>query len=154
MIITSNGCKKDDDDSGLQSAGNYVTKGTNVNTVQNYTFNIDSIQWEKDTANKQWSAVYTLPASANVSGAVVLYVQDDSNWAALPHVDYGITTEFGFNPVTKVVEVQAADAKAAILIPNPGAMSFKLITIPPALKKANPDLNFTNYKDVEKVFNL
>ncbi len=153
IILTSNGCKKDDD-SNLQPSGNYVTTGSNNNTVQSFTFDITSAMWSADSANLQWGAPYQLPTSLDMGGAVLLYAQDGSNWAALPHVDYGITYEFGYDPSAKIIEVQAADSRASVMIGNPGDMTFKVVCIPTRMCHNHPNVNFKNYYEVVKTFNL
>src|SRR5258706_1315309 len=153
MIITIAfaSCKKGD----TGPAGpNGATGATGNANVQSLTFNIDSTQWVADSAGLQWGATYTLPAATNLSGGVFLYVQDDNNWAALPHVDYGITLEFNYDPATKIVEVQSADARASVMIPNPPSMTFKVVIIPPAIARQNPNVNMGNYREVKAAFNL
>ena len=148
ITIAFASCKKGD----IGPAG--PTGATGNASVQTFTFTIDSTQWDGDTVNLQWGATYTLPASTNVNGGVFLYVQDDNNWAALPHVDYGITTEFAFDPTTKIVEVQEAAATGAFMIPNPSSMTFKAVTIPPAIARQNPNIDMGNYIQVRNTFNL
>ncbi len=153
MIITIAfaSCKKGD----TGPAGPTGATGTTGNAnVWSSTFNIDSTQWVADSAGLQWGATYQLPAAASVSGGVFLYVQDDNNWAALPHVDYGITLEFNYDPATKIVEVQSADSHASVMIPNPPSMTFKVVTIPPAIARQNPNINMGNYREVKAAFNL
>ena len=149
VILTSNGCKKDDD-----TKLNYVATGTNNNTVQTSTFTITAAQWVADSAGLQWGYLYTIPSGSNISGAVLLYLQDGTNWAALPHVDYGWTYEFEYDPTAKIMNVQIADAKASTLIPNPGDKTFRMVTIPPGARKAHPNVNWKNYEEVKKAFNL
>jgi hypothetical protein len=98
--------------------------------VKSYTYSVTSSQWTSDPAAKEWSTDYTLPALADVSGGVFLYSQDSISWSALPHVDYGVAFSFKFDPTKKTIEVVASDAKAATLVPNPGPMTFKVVTIP------------------------
>jgi hypothetical protein len=131
-----------------------ATGATGNANVEIFTFNIDSAQWLPDSANLQWGVLDTLPASANVTGGVYLYVQDVTFWAALPHVDYGMTTEFEFDPSTKILNIQSADARAQVMIANPGAKTFRAICIPPAGRMANPNLNYKNYDEVVKAFGI
>lgn len=147
-ILTSIGCKKGD----TGPAGPAGAAG-NAN-VQTYTYSVTSAQWVADAANLQWSVDYTLPAAAVLTGAVLLFIQDGSNWAALPHVDYGVTFEFGYDPTTKIIEVQSADAKAIKMIPNPGDMTFMVVTIPQLLMKTMSSVNLKNWPEVKKAFNL
>ena len=98
--------------------------------VKSYTFSVISSQWSSDPASKEWSTDYTLPSTADVSGGVFLYAQDSVSWSALPHVDYGVAYSFTYDPTKKTIEVVASDAMAAYLVPNPGAMTFKVVTIP------------------------
>jgi len=148
LILTFNACKKGD-------TGAMGPAGADGNAnVKSYTFSLLSTDWVADSANLQWSADHTLPSTIDLSGAVLLYVQDGSNWAALPHVDYGVTFEFGFDPATKIIEIQAADATATTMTANPGPLTFKVVTIPSAAKRANPNINWKNYTEVKNTFNL
>ena len=38
--------------------------------------------------------------------------------------------------------------------PNPGAATYKLVCIPPAIIKSNPKLDLKNYNEVKQVLNL
>jgi hypothetical protein len=145
ILLTSIGCKKGDTG---------PTGATGNANVQTYTFSVTNSSWVADSAGLQWSTDYTLPSSVNVSGAVLLYVQDSTSWAALPHVDYGVTVEFKYDPSTEIIEVQAADAKAAIMIDNPGPMTFRVVAIPPAMLEAKSTVNLKNYDAVKQTFNL
>ncbi|MBI3502320.1 MAG: hypothetical protein HY063_11050 [Bacteroidetes bacterium] len=149
MFIFS--CKKGD--TGPAGATGTAGAAGNAN-VQTYTFSVTSASWAADTVDQEWSSDYTLPSAANVSGAVLCYAQDGSNWSALPHVDYGVAFSFSYDPSTKIIEVVAADAKAASMVPNPGAMTFRVVTIPTAKVKANPTLNWKSYEEVKTKFNL
>jgi hypothetical protein len=118
-ILTFNECKKGD----MGPAGNA--------NVKSYTFDIKITDWTSDPTTNEWSADYTLP-TADLSGGVFLYAQDSVSWSALPHVDYGVAFSFGYDPTKKTIEIVAADAMAASLVPNPGPMTFKVVTIPEA----------------------
>src|ERR1017187_5110284 len=95
-----------------------ATGATGNANVQIFTFNVDSSQWIADSANLQWGGLDTLPSTATVTGGVYLYLQDGSFWAALPHVEYGMTTEFEFDPTTKILNIQTADARGQAMISN------------------------------------
>lgn len=151
VMLSVTGCKKGD--TGPTGPAGAAGAAGNAN-VQIFTFSVTANQWVADTVNKQWSSDYTLPSTAIVTGAVLLYAQDGSNWAALPHVDYGVTFEFGYDPTTKIIEVQAADATAATMTPNPGPMTFRVVTIPQAMSKSKLNINWKDYSAVQRVFNL
>lgn len=136
------------------AGANGATGATGNANVEIFTFNVDNSSWIADSANLQWSTDYTLPSSANVSGGVFLYIKDGGNWAALPHVDYGQTFEFGYDPTTRIVEVQSADATAMTMIPNPGPDTFRVVCIPPAGRIANPNLDYKNYNEIQSTFHL
>jgi hypothetical protein len=153
MIITIAfaSCKKGDTGPAGATGATGATGNANVQAL---TFTIDSTAWVADTTSLEWSAEYSLPSATNVSGGVFLYVQDDNNWAALPHVDYGIAVGFAFDPSTKIIEVQEADAAATAMVPNPASTTFKVIIIPPAIARQNPNVDMGNYREVKAAFNL
>lgn len=146
-MLAFTGCKKGD-------TGPAGPPG-NAN-VQAYTFNVYASDWTANNVNKEWYVDLTLPAGADVSGAVLVYLQYDSYsyWAALPHVDFGITFEYGFDPSTYVVEVQSQDAAYTSMIPNPGPVNFRVVTIPQAMSKSGSPVNWKNYAEVKKTFQL
>ena len=139
------GCSKDDT-GPAGPAGN-----ANVKT---YTYSVTNGDWIPDSVNRKWSADNMFPSSVDFTGAVLLYVQDGSNWAALPRVDNSVSFEYGFDLSTKIMEVQASDAKAAVMISNPGPMTFKMVTIPVVARQANPNIDLKNYNAVKAAFRL
>ena len=139
------GCSKDD-------AGPAGPAG-NAN-VKTYTYSVTNADWIPDSVNHKWTADHTFASSVDFSGAVLLYVQDGSNWAALPRVNFGISFEYGFDLSTKIMEVQAADVMSMTLVANPGSMNFKVVTIPIVSRLANPNLDLKNYKAVKAAFNI
>ena len=153
-IVTFDKCKKDTTTS-YQPSGNYAIAGANNNTVQSYSFNIPTAHWIADSVNLLWKSINQLPASLDLGGAVLLYSQDSSNWAALPHVDYGWTYEFGYDPTSRIMQVQVADSRGIPpLIPNPGNMNFKVVCIPTRMCQSHPDINNKNYRQMASTYSL
>ena len=123
MSIVS--CKKDTETGHAGSQGS----AGNAN-VKSYTFSVVAADWVFDSTKKEWHAVHTLPSTADLSGGVSLYWLDGSAYSPYPFVDYGVAYHYGYDNATKVVELVAADANVTVSVPNPGGISYKVVTIP------------------------
>ena len=149
------GCSKDGDLSYLQK-GNYESPGSNLNTVQLDSFNITTSQWTKLVSDTiVWVAHDTLSTAENMDGGVFLFVKEGSDWSAIPHVESGIQTNFGFNSTSRSIELHVYSADDTVhTIANPGNMFIKVVTIPARMCRSNPSTNFQNYKSIKATFDL
>jgi len=147
LTITFNACKKDDD-------SNYVTKGSNINTVQTYNFTVYSWDWSGGSTEK-WYDYQNF--SMNLDGGVQVYLYDNvlGGWFALPCAVSNISYYIEVFPDIKAVWVYIAnvDGTSSITAPS-SSLIFKIVTIPPSARIANPNLNWNNYKEVKNTFNL
>ncbi len=81
-------------------------------------------------------------------GAVIVYFQTTSNtsgWTMLPATFAGapVNTSYGLG------QVEITDGT----MPT-GLFNFKVVVIPPAVMKAHPGVNFSNYSEVRNAFNI
>jgi hypothetical protein len=97
-------------------------------------------------------------STINTASVQVYFGKDNDTWLALPTTTVASTNYFmGYS--TSVNSVQVLwDYNGIGIGENPNAFFgitslFKVVIIPPA-RKANPDLDLTNYKEVKKRFNL
>jgi hypothetical protein len=115
--------------------------------------------WTWDNTNKwsyaTFSSVSILTSATASSGAVILYEGSGTSWTAVPYsfnlsggVTYHALFEYDVNTVT-IYKALSDDSN-----PNPSASQFKLICIPPASIKEHPNVDYTNYMEVRKTFNL
>ncbi len=151
-ISIFNSCTKDGDLSYLKK-GDYQTTGTNLNTIQVDSFTVTAAQWMLSTP--VWIAHDTLAATMDLSGGVFLFSKDGNDWSAIPHVDYGVQTTFGFEAISKSIEIHSYSAiDTATVIANPGTVTFKVVTMPLRMCRTNPSTDFKNYKSIKATFNL
>lgn len=141
-------CKKDDD-THLQTKGNYVTTGTNNNTVQTFSFTVSA--WT--LSGSYWYYDYFFPSVTNMNGGVFVYWQSGTTYIGLPITI--IDQEFYYKYDTGGwVEVDVRSASGNTSIPSPSLYNFKIVVIPPAARVANPNVNYKNYEEVKNAFNL
>lgn len=155
-------CKKDKTEyqpkGNYQPEGDYVTTGINNNTVQSYTFSLDTADWYyTDSSQMSWESSYT-NSSMNLNGSVQVYIKNNTNvWIALPYsvavdslsysVIYGIAP-----PQNKVlIGVYYNDT---IIAENPGLCHFRIVTVPPASMQTHPNVDYKNYTEVKNTFGL
>ncbi len=151
-ILLIIGCKKK---TVTGPAGPQGVQGINGNAnVTNTTFTVTN-----------WTATGYAYASDNLyvpsldlailtSGLILVYYQTPSNIYNLPFNNgtYMIAPEFGLNSL-RIYSYRNDHA----IFPDPSggsAMIFRIVTIPSSIKKANPEINYNNYKAVAEAFNL
>lgn len=152
MALSLFGCKKDDD-SAYQPKGNYGN--ANINSM---TFTVNS--WNSSS----WCYFYDIPVSTLTQmvqdqGAVSVYISIDngSDWVALPYTSVNTIDYFmEYLTFTGTVEVQwIYNGNGIGTNPNSyfgSSCMFKIVTVSPAGRLANPDLNWKNYSEVVKRF--
>jgi len=146
-LATLNSCKKGD----TGPAGKDGVDG-NAN-VTSLIVTISSSQWT--FSNNEYDATISVPAitqSIITSGTVQVFCSPDgANWLALPFSFQGYEINYGY----LVGQVQIA-----ITLNNggnpgqPNNNQFKIIVISSAARIAHPNVNWNNYNEVKKIFNL
>lgn len=150
LLISS--CKKKD----YQPAGNYVTAGTNVNTIVHEDFEVYSWDWNYNSLYKEY---YYRRYTSQPYGTVVLcYVLSGKGKQAMPYLEsYPTAIQYNFadnlfdNPA--YIELQYTNISSPTTAPTSNEY-FYLVFLPPGSREANPSLDFTNYEAVKKAFNL
>jgi len=152
-LATLNSCKKDDD-SGYQPKGNYGN--TNLTTVQ-----LTNAQWAWDASNlwsySTWNNISSLTSDIVNNGSVMVYEDEGSgSWAALPfsfNLGGGVSAHefYTFSSGTVIVYIAASDDSN--LNPSNGG-TYKLVCFSKAAKIAHPNVDYKNYSEVKKAFNL
>lgn len=104
-----------------------------------------------------WRYLVSFFSSAEITqdivdnGIVQVFIQYGNQWWVLPDINGINSTQYGFG----VERVQLFNANSDLTQPaNPGDKTFRIVIISASNKKANPNLNWGNYNEIKKVYNL
>lgn len=142
MALTFNACKKDK----YQPKGDYLTAGTNVNTVKTYEFTINTVDWVNQGSGNYSYAYTGLTAGTNMKGAINVYVNNSNYWVALPGTFGTLTLGFDYTD-NGLLEIWQGGGFTV-------SQKIRCVIIPPARKNEHPEVNYANYSEVKKAFNL
>ena len=163
IMLTFNQCKKGDTGPAGPAGVNGIngtngTDGANGNAnVLNYDFTVSSSQWTYDNLYERWYFRYS--SSVNSNSAILGYVMSGSGKQAMPYQtcpsfmceQYDFATYlFGSPPY---IEFQYTNLDTRTIKPS-NDVYYYLIIIQPSQKKLHPTLNWNNYEEVKKAFNL
>jgi len=142
VIITFNGCRKGD--TGPQGpTGNANVIGTNTVTVSTWI-----------ASGHAWTATLNVNAITQDIvnyGSVQVFVQYGNEWWALPDINGVNSTLFGFSEGTvSLLNSNSDDSQASY----PGTQIFRVVIISSYNAKAHPTLNWNNYEEIKKNFNI
>ena len=156
-IVSS--CQKDkyQPKGDYQPAGDYgngtITYSNTVNLTgwtsdyddgTNFTFHIDVL----------WSSITSWVKD---NGIVMVYAKSGAEWVALPAnfsgSGYSISYNFSFDVGKVTIEASGYDT------PSPNTVDFdgtlvRIVVISEAGKLANPNVNYNDYNEVKRIFNL
>ena len=155
-IFVFDGCKKPQDGINGKDGAKGATGNANV---QNISVNVTASQWTYD--NLYDRLYYRYYNSSNSQSAVYAYVISGSGEQAMPYYNcptsnawcdqYDMATYlFGSPPY---IEFQYTNYKSKTTAPTT-TTNFYLVIIPPAQRKAHPNVDYKNYEEVKKAFNL
>ncbi|HYD19997.1 MAG TPA: hypothetical protein VEB40_00880 [Flavipsychrobacter sp.] len=133
-MITASSCKKDKTE--YQPKGDYVTSGTNVNTVKVVDF---AVAWAGLPVFIQYFP------DIDMDGGIFIYVKSGSTFAPLPVTFDGMDLSYEYDSAQRKVMLYA-DNYFVLMNEN-----FRLIAIPPG---ARIGVDMKNYDEVRKAFNL
>jgi hypothetical protein len=158
-LASLNSCKKEfTGPAGPQGpAGTNGTNGTNGNANVHSTTFTASFTW--DGAN-YWriatiSNISILTSSIVNSGAVMIYLNENGTYAALPMtVSMGgnIVEDVWFEYSTGQISIVTEDSDLSD--PGTSTLNFKLVCIDASARMANPNVDLKNYNEVKKAFKL
>lgn len=160
--LSVSSCKKaEKGDMGPQgTAGINGTNGTNGNAnVKTMTVTVTAVDWTASGSGGMQSTVIT---NTNITqdiidkGAIMVYMVNAGQTSALPLMmypssSYGINMQFTASLNSLAITVQRTDLVAAV---NPGTLTYKIVTIAASAKMQNPNVNYSDYKAVQRAFNL
>ncbi|HEX7414337.1 MAG TPA: hypothetical protein VF411_09875 [Bacteroidia bacterium] len=142
------------------AAGTNGTNGTNGNTVQTFTGSTVSASWTSVNGNTEWDASFTVPAATATvvaNGTIEAFLGDGTGtvWYALPSSYKGL--EYNYSYQLNQVGIQVTNTAGTLpTLPGggTGVEQFKFVVISPSARLANPNVNFKNYAEIKKAFNL
>lgn len=152
-LILFNGCTK----KGPEGPSGKDGKDGNAN-IKSTTLTFSSWSW--DTTNGYDYCNFTWPeitSSIALTGTVYIYVYTTYGWAALPrtlypNATYSESQRYTYDTGTFRIIVQDSDLTA----PSPalGTWLIKVIAVESSGIQKHPGLNWKNYDEVKKTFNL
>jgi hypothetical protein len=137
-------------------AGPAGTNGTNGN-ANVVSSSITTSAWSY--VSPSWEMTFTYPAiTQNIldKGAVLVYVQSGTNYYQLPYTLYPQNTysrTYTFVHYLGGLKVFVTDSDLT-QPSNPGSLTFKVVVIAASQIDENPNVNYDNYEEVKKAFNL
>jgi hypothetical protein len=152
-LVGLTACKKNKDCTPGAMGATGKTGNANVET---FIVNTDASSWTLNVIDYSQNATATVDqinASVMNSGTVNVFMGDGTgtSWVALPLAYSMNQWNYSYaNSQIKFFET-LSNGNAP---PNPGILQFKIVVIPPAVKAANPNLNYNNYDEVKAKFNL
>jgi len=125
--------------------------------VQNYSITISSSQWTYDNLYER--LYYRWYNSANSQSAVYGYVMSGSGKQSMPYYtstsawseQYDLASKLFSSPA--YIEFQFTNYNSRTTAPSYDKY-FDLVIIPPTQRKANPNVDYSNYEEVKRVFKL
>ena len=139
-VILITACKKDK----YQPAGDYVTVGTNSNTVSTFDFTVNSSDWIISASDNYFIQNHFVGEKMN--GVVMVYVYDGSDWLSVPRSFGSLALDFSYQDVGFITVYQSSAFTVAQI--------FRAVVIPPSVRAQHPKINYENYSEVKTAFNL
>lgn len=148
--VVMNGCKKEGP-AGPPGNANVTAR----------TFSATSWSWSSPYYYANFSVPELTSANAG-SAAVMVYFHTTSNsWLALPYSQYNSPYNYymGFSSAAGLVQVTWVYDYSLSSGDDPNTyygsnVQYKVVIIPPAERKANPDLDLTDYNAVKEAYHL
>lgn len=130
--------------------------GTNGSSnVQNFDITLNSWDWTYD--NLYQRQYYRYWVSADYNSLVVCYVMSGSGKQIMPYYEAITQRNYDFANVlyqsSPYIEIQYTDYNSPTTAPS-SSKNFYLIIVPPTARLANPNVDYTNYEEVKRTFNL
>ena len=150
LSITFTSCKKGDTGPAGPAGANGVAN------IQTSNFTTTNSSWSFDPSDNSYNATIgwlAITQSIIDKGTIQVFLGDGSGsqWAALP-------ASIGFDQINysyKLGQVIISSTLSNGTAPtNPGGQQFKIVIIPPSARIANPNVDYKNYQEVKRTFNL
>jgi len=155
ISLTVISCKKGDT-GPIGPAGTNGTNGTNGNAnVTNFNITIHTYDWTYASTYSEFH--YNYYVSGDFESAVLGYVMSGNGEQVLPYVSNvlhnRLTLSSNLSSSTPFVQFQWTNLTTTTTAPTSDYM-VRLVIIPPAVRIANPNVNYNDYNAVKKAFNL
>lgn len=154
-------CTKEGPAGPQGSPGPTGPRGSDGNAnVKSVTINVASGNWIL-SGNTYYFDSYISEITTDIinSGSVQIFMESTSStgvWLTMPWIEYinsSIFSTYNFNHSWGKVRIFKVDSD--ITPPsNPGVRKFKVIVISSSARILNPNVDYTNYNEVKKTFNL
>ena len=143
-------CKKGETGAPGKDGNTNVTSHTYTIT----SWDSNSVKWYTDLGVSELTS-----SNINSASVQVYFGTVSNNWVALPYTQVSSTNYFmGYITAINTVEITWVYNGGGIgSSPNSfygTNTQFKVVIIPPAMIKANPDLDFKNYNEVKTRFSI
>lgn len=141
-------CKKDPGPAGPAGPAG------NANVIH-YSVTVAPWQWSYDAFYSHWDYQYS--CTADNESAVLMYVMGGNGKQAMPwynsfsNVQYDFATNLFATP--SHIEFQYTNFTSNTTAPTSDEY-FYVVIIPPAIRAAHPDLDYSNYEEVKRTFSL
>ena len=131
----------------------------NANVLGSSPFTTTSTNWSSISGGVMWTASMTgqTEITQNVvdKGIVSVFRKYTSGgiteWSPLPDTNTNINISFNYGVGYITFFTQSTNA---VVIANPGAITFRYVIITPSNKMANPKTNWKDYNQVKQALNL
>jgi len=157
LIATLGGCVKGDkgDTGPAGTNGTNGTNGSNGNAnVTAYTITVNASNWASGGSGFYYVDVPFPQITADVvnKGTVSMFKQGNAGvWVAMPYSEYynsSISFYYGFNHSVGTTRIFLQNSSGGTITFS-GTNYFKAVIIPSSQRRAHPETNWNNYKEVQ-----
>lgn len=157
-VIMFSSCAKDGETGPQGPAGPQGAQGPQGNAnvksdlamVSNWIYDSNSAKWvatiidnniTQEIADRGMVMVYLVESGSNIALPVTLY----------PSGTYSRTINYFYSQQQVTINIGDSDK---IQPGHPGTVTFRVVKIAPAARKANPNVDWTDYNQVKKCLNI
>lgn len=162
MAALLSGCAKDGDTGPQGPQGNTGPQGNPGISQIDYFYNVltstDFVNVSTTTNTYKKKAAINIPELNNsvlFDGLIIIYKENASDvWQALPYTNFFSNGSIMYNSFTAEPQWINIYLESETNFYISGIYSYKIIIASDGLRAANPDLNWNDYKEVSRRFNL
>jgi hypothetical protein len=129
--------------------------------VSSTTFSVNTWSWNSPYYYANFSVPDLTSSNINSAAVLVYFSTTSGTWFAVPYTQYTSTYDYHMGFSNSIGNVQVTwiydNSLSSGSDPNTyygTSVRYKIVVIPPAERKANPNLNVRDYNAVKKAFNL
>jgi hypothetical protein len=120
----------------------------NANVIGSNPFTVSSWSKTGNTYYADFSSADITPDIVDFGVVSIFKSYGTAEWSPLPDISGRTSTVFNFYDNGFSIYVQNSDGSDP---GHPGSVTFRMVVISSALKQANPETNWKNYKEVSAV---